>query len=220
MAAVSSLIQLKGVSFAYPGATTLLDKVDFSLEQGEKIGLVGATGCGKSTLLHIIMGLLKPDRGEIRLFETLMTAERDFRQARKKMGFVFQNADDQLFSPTVIEDVAFGPLNLGYTVTEASALAREVLTDLNLQGCEDRITYTLSGGEKKLVSLATVLVMKPLVLLLDEPTTGLDKETVDRIVAILERLALSCVIVSHERDFLARVTNKVQQMDSKNCPIE
>ena len=217
MAAITPLIQLKGISFAYPGGDILLDNLDFSLDAGEKIGLMGATGSGKSTLLHIIMGLLKPDRGDIRLLGKAMTSEQDFRQARKKIGFVFQHADDQLFSPTVMEDVAFGPLNLGYGPTEAITLARQTLADLNLQGLENRITHTLSGGEKKLVSLATVLVMKPTVLLLDEPTTGLDKVTVDRIVAILDCLSSGCIIVSHEQDFLNRVTHQVRQLGSTGC---
>ena len=113
------------------------------------------------------------------------TKEADFKDVRAALGFVFQDADDQLFCPTVAEDIAFGPLNLGATQDQARKLVRETLETLGLSGFEDRVTYKLSGGEKKLVSLGTVLAMKPRMLLLDEPTTGLDEETVERIIKVL-----------------------------------
>jgi cobalt/nickel transport system ATP-binding protein len=128
------------------------------------------------------------------------------------MGFLFQNADDQLFSPTVLEDVAFGPLNLGKKPKEARDMSLEILRELKLEGFGDRVTHRLSGGEKKLVALATVLVMKPEVLLLDEPTTGLDEDTSIRIIDILNNLDISYVIVSHEYDFLARTTRHIYSM--------
>jgi cobalt/nickel transport system ATP-binding protein len=213
MVTAHPLIRLTGISFAYPGSKVIFDNLDFALCQGEKIGLVGANGCGKSTLLHLIMGLLKPTRGEIEIFGEPVRSERHFKKVRTKLGFVFQNADDQLFSPTVLEDVAFGPLNQGYSPGQALTMARRTLADLQLDGFEDRITYKLSGGEKKLVSLATVLVMKPQVLMLDEPTTGLDEDTVGRITAILEGLDLSSIIVTHEQAFFNRVTTKVYRLD-------
>ena len=129
------------------------------------------------------------------------------------MGFVFQDADDQLFCPTVAEDVAFGPLNLGASHTEARAVVRETLDLLGLNGFENRITYKLSGGEKKLVSLATVLSMKPKMLLLDEPTTGLDEETTERLVGILNQSDLPYLIISHDREFLHRTTDHLYRID-------
>ena len=150
-----------------------------------------------------------------------MKNEKDFKQARRRLGFVFQNADDQLFSPTVIEDVAFGLLNMGKTPEQALDLSGKMLKSLNLEGFEDRITYKLSGGEKKLVSLATVLVMEPEVLLLDEPTTGLDEQTVERIIAVLNDLDIGYIVVSHEFDFLTQTTRNVFAMKngqiSYNC---
>ncbi len=207
------ILQVKGVTFGYPGKKDLvLDGLDFSLCRGDKVGLVGPNGSGKSTLLHLVMGLLPPAHGEIHLFQKKIETEEDFRAARKKTGFLFQNADDQLFSPTVLEDVAFGPLNLGKSVEEAREMSLAMLDSIGLGAFADRITYKLSGGEKKLVSLATVLVMEPQLLILDEPTTGLDPETMAHIIDILNRLDISFLVVSHQYGFLSRVTSDIYRM--------
>jgi cobalt/nickel transport system ATP-binding protein len=205
-------IELENVAFSYPGGKTVLDGVDFQLRTGEKVGLIGPNGSGKSTLLYLLMGLQKPTDGVIRLFGRPVRTETEFQQARRRFGLLFQNADDQLFSPTVIEDVAFGPLNLGVPPAQARQKAKEALEKLDLSGFEDRITYLLSGGEKKLVALATILVMAPEVLLLDEPTTGLDEATCQRIIDILNNMSISTIIVSHEYDFLARTTRQIFSM--------
>ena len=136
------------------------------------------------------------------------------------MGLLFQNADDQLFSPTVLEDVAFGPLNMGMKAKEARRLSMATLEELNLKGFEDRITCKLSGGEKRLVALATVLVMEPQVLLLDEPTSGLDEATRERIISILNSLKISYIIVSHEYDFLTRTTQSMYGMEQSTIAYE
>ena len=200
------IIEINNLGFSYPDGKIVLDDLSFSLHDGQKAGLIGHNGSGKTTLLHIIMGLLPPTSGSLKIFDREMLSEKDFRKARRKVGFVFQNPDDQLFSPTVLEDVAFGPLNLGKSPKEARKIALETLERLDLRGFENRISYKLSGGEKKLASIATVLAMEPDVLLLDEPTTGLDEFTYERIVEILNGLDKSFLIVSHEYDFLARTT--------------
>jgi cobalt/nickel transport system ATP-binding protein len=138
--------------------------------------------------------------------------EKDFREVRQRIGLLFQDADDQLFSPTVLEDVAFGPLNLGKSRDEAKAIALRTLESLGLGGFEERITHKLSGGEKRLVSLATVLAMEPDVLLLDEPTTGLDETTERRLVEILQGIDLSFIVVSHNMDFLMKTTEFISYM--------
>ena len=203
------MLDLQNISYAYPNHGRVLENLQFRLREGEKVGLIGPNGSGKSTFLHIVMGLLHPDSGTIRILGQPIQTEQDFRKVRQKVGFLFQNADDQLFSPTVLEDVAFGPLNLGKTPQEAKEISLKTLEALNLKGFEDRITYKLSGGEKKLVSLATVLVMEPRVLLLDEPTTGLDETTNERIISILNDLDISMVIVSHEYEFLTQTTQDI-----------
>ena len=203
------VIEMRDIGFQYPSGRNVLEHIDFKLEPGEKIGFIGPNGSGKSTFLHLIMGLLKPSTGEIRLFGKSARKEADFRSSRQRIGILFQHADDQLFSPTVLEDVAFGPLNQGYPPAEARAMALKTLDELDLRGFEDRVTYRLSGGEKKLVALATVLVMAPDVLLLDEPTTGLDETTIIRITDILNSLEIGYIIVSHEYDFLALTTRLI-----------
>ena len=182
------MIDLKDISFGYPGGTLVLDQLNLSLRAGDRTGLMGANGSGKTTLFHIIMGLLKPSAGSIEIFGKPVRAEKDFEEVRQRVGLLFQDADDQLFSPTVLEDVAFGPLNLGKSKEEAKTIAQQTLMSLGLTGFEDRVTHKLSGGEKRLVSLATVLAMEPEVLLLDEPTTGLDQATEKRLIEILKGL--------------------------------
>lgn len=206
------VLKLEDICFSYPGGRKVLDHLEFSLGRGEKVGVIGPNGSGKSTLLHIIMGLLRPESGNLKVLGIQPNAEKDFRAVRQKVGLVFQNADDQLFSPTVLEDVAFGPLNLGKTPDEARRLSLEVLKELELDGFEDRITHNLSGGEKKLVALATVLVMEPEILFLDEPSTGLDESTRERLLQILNGLDITYVIVSHEYDYLARATRTIYTM--------
>ncbi len=208
------IVQVQDLGFAYPGRQDrVLDKLAFSLCSDDKVGLVGPNGSGKSTLLHLLMGLLPLKEGEITLFKKRIVVEEDFREARKKIGFLFQNADDQLFSPTVLEDVAFGLLNLGKSPKEAREQSLAMLTSLGLSDFADRVTYKLSGGEKKLVSLATVLVMDPELLILDEPTTGLDPATLEKIISILNNLDISFLVVSHQYDFLARITTDIYRMD-------
>ena len=206
------VIRLTDISFAYPDGPPVLDRLDFSVGRGERIGLVGPNGSGKTTLFHVIMGLIRPASGRIRIFGRHMETEKDFREARRKVGFVFQNPDDQLFCPSVLEDVAFGPLNLGRSPEEAVQSARKALVMLGISDFENRVSHRLSHGEKKLVALACVLVMEPEVIILDEPTAGLDRSTRDRLVEILSGLELTCVAASHEMDFLDRITGAIYGM--------
>ncbi len=210
------LFNLKGVSFSYNGKNEILDDVDFVLQKGEKIGLIGDNGSGKTTLMQIIVGIIKPTAGYLKLFDQVINGDNDFINIRKKVGLLFQNSDDQLFCPTVIEDVAFGPLNLGLTPQQAKDRALDTLNELKLVDLKDRITHQLSGGEKKLVALATILAMKPEVLLLDEPTSGLDSITKKRLARILGELDISYIMVSHEYDFLFENTDRIYVMNEGN----
>ncbi|WP_319778343.1 ABC transporter ATP-binding protein [Maridesulfovibrio sp.] len=202
----SAIFSLHDVSFSYPG-NDVLKNVDFALKPGQKIALTGHNGSGKTTLLHIIMGLIKPQAGQVHYMGRKMDSEKDFRELRRGVGLLFQQADDQLFCPTVLEDVAFGPLNLGKSPEEARKTAEYTLCTLGLSGYEDRVSYRLSGGEKKLVSLATVLAMEPKALVLDEPTNDLDPTMRERLIEILNSLAVPMLVVSHDLDFLVRVTD-------------
>ncbi|MBE0584343.1 MAG: ABC transporter ATP-binding protein [Desulfofustis sp.] len=199
----SPLIELQAVSFAYPDGAPILDQVDLALAAHQRIGLIGANGSGKTTLFNLIMGLIKPTTGRICFRGLPVVTEDEFKNLRREVGLLFQDADDQLFSPTVLEDIAFGPLNLGASTDEARNRALHTLAELGLSHLEQRITHQLSGGEKKLVALATILVMKPVALLLDEPTNNLDPATRDRLIDILAGLDLAAIIISHDYDFLA-----------------
>jgi cobalt/nickel transport system ATP-binding protein len=207
------IINLTDIFFSYNSSTNVLDGLNLRFSRNEKIGLMGPNGSGKTTLFHIIMGLLKPVSGKIEIFGKTTKEEKDFIDVRRKIGLLFQDADDQLFSPTVLEDVAFGPLNLGKSKDEAIDIARKTLDFLGLSGFEDRFTYKLSGGEKRLVSLATVLAMEPQILLLDEPTTGLDEKTKTKIKKALSELDLSYILISHEFDLLSEITDSIYTMD-------
>jgi cobalt/nickel transport system ATP-binding protein len=209
----SLILNLSKIRYGYPGGPLVLNDLDFRLHAGDRIGLVAPNGSGKTTLFHIIMGLLKPLSGAVEAFGVVRETEADFIEVRRRIGLLFQDADDQLFSPTVLDDVAFGPLNLGKSREEALTIARNTLDFLGLNDFENRVTYKLSGGEKRLVSLATVLAMEPEVLLLDEPSTGLDSSTKDKLIDILNGLGLSFVLISHEFDFLSKTTGHIYTMD-------
>ncbi|MCF8055026.1 MAG: energy-coupling factor ABC transporter ATP-binding protein [Desulfocapsa sp.] len=209
------LLELRDISYSYPDHDSpLLEGINFSIHK-ERIGLIGPNGSGKTTLFQIIMGLLKADTGEILLEGKKMETEKDFQQIRRRLGLLFQNSDDQLFSPTVLEDVAFGPLNIGATPAEARNTSISTLKQLGLEGFEERITHKLSGGEKKIVALATILAMHPQLLLLDEPSNNLDPETRERLITILRGLNQVHIIISHDLDFLASTCTQLYAIEKK-----
>ncbi len=215
MTTLPPLLELRNISYSSPGQSSpLLEGVNFILREG-RIGLIGPNGSGKTTLFQIIMGLLKADAGEILLQGKVMEQEKDFRKLRRKLGFLFQDSDDQLFSPTVLEDVAFGPLNLGASPEEAQKISISTLEHLGLKGFEERITHRLSGGEKKLVALATILSMQPKLLLLDEPSNNLDPTTRERLIKILRGLDQAHIIISHDLDFLASTCTQLYAIQDR-----
>ncbi|MGB2782500.1 MAG: ABC transporter ATP-binding protein [Atribacterota bacterium] len=210
-----AVIKITDLSFAYPSRDYVFKKFNFNFLKEERIGLVGSNGSGKTTLFHLIMGLLHPAEGKIEIFGKERKTENEFVEVRERIGLVFQDPDDQLFSPTVAEDIAFGPLNLRKNHQEIKKILKEILETLGLAGFEDRITYNLSYGEKRLVSLATVWAMQPEILLLDEPTIWLDEGTIEKIVQILNRSPhLSYIIISHDKKFLEETTNSICFLDN------
>ena len=210
---MAPLLETENIHFGYHGFEPCLNGVSFELNEGERLGLVGPNGAGKSTLLHVLVGLNKPIEGRIGAFGRDYQNEDDFKLLRRRVGLVFQDPDDQLFCPTVAEDVAFGLLNLGYSKEDAMAIVDETLAALNLSEFRDRVTHKLSGGQKRLVSLATVLAMKPDILLLDEPTNALDEKTRLRLIEILVSLPQAMIIVSHDRAFRENVVTRTILME-------
>ena len=211
----SPIIKLEKISFTYPGSTVkVLDDLDLEVYAKDRMGMMAPNGSGKTTLFHTIMGLCRPDSGKIEIFGKPVSTEKDFQAVRSKIGLMFQDADDQLFCPTVVDDVAFGPLNLGLSQDKARQRAQKILSNLGISHLETSITHRLSGGQKRLVALASVLAMEPRVLLLDEPTAGLDNAVKETLVKILNTLNIALVVISHEFNFLTSITDRVFSMEN------
>ncbi len=207
------MIEIRDLHFGYSHGRKIFDGLNFSIEKGDRIGLAGTNGAGKTTLFYLIMGLLKSETGKISVFGRSREQEKDFLEVRQKIGLLFQDSEDQLFCPTVEEDIAFGPLNLGRTHSETREIVTETCKRLGLAGFEKKITHRLSGGEKRLVALATVVAMNPECYLFDEPTTGLDEETSERFLQYLKEHADTYIIISHDKEFLHRATDTIYRLE-------
>ncbi len=215
------LVRLNDVTFAYAEHLPVLCGCSFTLRSGEKVGLIGPNGSGKTTLLALMVGLLFPTAGTVEVLGKVRRRAADFDEILGRVGLLFQDSDDQLFCPTVAEDVAFGPFNQGKTRDEVRRIVRRTLDSLGLAGMENRITYRLSGGEKRMVALAAVLAMEPDVLLLDEPTAGLDERAVKRVRDAVLRLPQAMLIVSHDRAFLeSTVDRMVELREGRIVPVD
>jgi cobalt/nickel transport system ATP-binding protein len=196
---VPPLIEVRGLRYRYPDGTEALRGVDFRLDPGETVILLGANGSGKTTFVLHLNGLLEGD-GEIAVCGMRVEKE-NLREIRRRVGLVFQDADEQLFLSTVLEDVAFGPMNMGGTAEEAGAVARAALARVGMEAAAGKAPYHLSAGEKRRVALAGVLVMRPEVLVLDEPTTSLDPPGQRELLDLLAGLPESKVITTHDTGF-------------------
>lgn len=191
-------IALDDVHYAYPGDEPIaLAGVSLHVRSGERVALLGANGAGKSTLLLHLNGLLTPRRGSVTV-DGLPVDDAHARDVRRRVGLVFQEPDDQLFLPSLLEDVAFGPLNDGASTERAVDMARQQLRALGLEHAADRAAHHLSGGEKRLASLATVLVSHPLILALDEPTAGLDARARRHVVDLLRDRTETLIVATHD----------------------
>ncbi|CAK7058443.1 MAG: Nickel import ATP-binding protein NikO [Desulfovibrio sp.] len=203
----TAVLALEDITFSYEGRPPLFEGLSFSLRRNERVGLHGPNGSGKTTLLRLIMGLETPQKGRVLFHGSPVNDGASLHRLRCGVGFVLQNSDDQLFSPTVLEDVAFGPLNLGMNRHEARNRAVETLESLGLSAFAERQTHRLSGGEKKMVAIASVLSMHPEALLLDEPTAFLDDDSRDKIVEVLRAQTIARIVVSHDKAFLEQVSD-------------
>lgn len=193
-----SFLSVRGLKYDYPDGTTALRGVDFSLEAGERVAVVGSNGSGKSTLLLHLSGCIPVAAGEIFLNEEAVGNKSDM--LRKRVGMIFQNPDDQLFMPSVAEDVAFGPLAAGEGRERAERLALAVLEDFGIAHLANRAPHRLSGGEKRMVAICGILVMNPELVLLDEPSSSLDPASRARLIDALERMDRSMMIATHDID--------------------
>ncbi len=200
-------IELENVSFAYNTGDPVINDLTLTIEQGESVGIIGANGAGKSTLLQLLVGLLIPQQGRIVVGHTPLTPK-TLSWIRERIGLVFQDPDDQLFMPTIAEDVAFGPRNRGLDEQTVSQLVKNALAIVGLSDLADRPPYKLSGGEKKAASLATVLAMEPDVLVLDEPTASLDPRARRQVINLLKQFEHTRLITSHDLDLILDVCDR------------
>ena len=217
-------IALENVSFTYqegtPLASTALSDVSLTIEDGSYTALIGHTGSGKSTILQLLNGLLVPSQGSVRVFDTFITStskNKDIRQIRKRVGLVFQFAENQIFEETVLKDVAFGPKNFGVSEEDAEKIAREKLALVGIdESLFDRSPFELSGGQMRRVAIAGILAMEPAILVLDEPTAGLDPLGRKELMNLFKKLhqsGMTIVLVTHLMDDVAEYANQVYVME-------
>ncbi|MDY9922208.1 ATP-binding cassette domain-containing protein [Methanobacterium sp.] len=208
-----NVLETKNVSYKYPDGTPALRDVNFSASKGEIVALLGPNGAGKSTLFLHFNGILRPSSGQVMVENTPLNYDKkSIRQVRQKVGIVFQNPDDQLFAPTVAEDVAFGPLNMGLHPDEVEKRVAESLKRVGMEGFEKKPPHHLSGGQKKRVAIAGILAMRPEIMVLDEPTSGLDPKGASQILHILHHLhqeGMTIVISTHDVDLVPLYASQV-----------
>ena len=201
------MISFSDVSFSYEKSRSILEHISFKIDEGEAVGLIGANGAGKSTLMKILLGLLKAE-GTVTVGGKEV-CEKNLKEIRKTLGFVFQNSDNQMFMPTVLEDIIFGLVNYGMRKDEAEVKADKILENLNIKDLKSRHNHTLSGGEKRMAAIATVLAMEPKVLLMDEPTSTLDPYNRRQVINIVNALPQTKIITSHDLDMILDTCSRV-----------
>jgi cobalt/nickel transport system ATP-binding protein len=211
-----ALLELKNITLKR-GNKTLLRNFNLSLHRGEKVIIAGPNGVGKTTLAEAILGF-NPFEGEIFFEGKPVREEKDFKYLRTKVGYIFQNPDDQLFMPTVREELAFAPQNLGLPQEEIEKRINRVLELLNIKHLKDRTTFNLSFGEKRLVSIGCVLTMEPEILLMDEPSNGLDLKNWKRVRDFLQTTEKAVILITHDKELIQSLRWKVIYLT--NLPLE
>jgi cobalt/nickel transport system ATP-binding protein len=204
------IVEVDCITHVYPDMTKVqICGLDFVVNRGERVSILGANGCGKTTLLKHLLGVLVPKNGSVQVFG--LDPGKEYSKIRERIGVVMQDVDEQILGPTVFDDILFGPLNYGIGRIRAEELAREVIERLNIESIQSKIVHYLSGGEKKKVALAGALVMKPDLLILDEPFTGLDPSSRRDLIKILNEMnqekGITFIMTLHEVDLVPEVTD-------------
>lgn len=195
------IVEVKNLEFSYPDSTSALRGISFEIRHGESVAIVGANGAGKSTLLLHLNGYLTPTVGQVRIGDFPLTRD-TVQEVRRTVGMVFQDPDDQLFMSTVYDDVAFGPLNLGFPVSEVDIRVEKALATVGMTDLRERPPHRLSSGQKRRVAIATVLSMSPDILVMDEPTAGLDPQARRQLINLLHTFKHSKIFASHDLDMV------------------
>jgi cobalt/nickel transport system ATP-binding protein len=208
---MQELITVENLSFSYPDGQQALTDVSLGIYRGDSVAIVGPNGAGKSTLVLHFNGILRSN-GHIKLLGKVVD-DNNLRWVRSRVGLVFQNPDDQLFSPTVFDDVAFGPMNMGYSEAEVEQAVKMALEMVGMAGFEKRSPHHLSVGEKKRIAMATVLSMSPEVLVIDEPTSNLDPRGKWDIIEVLKGLSVTKIVVSHDLEMVGALCHRMVIID-------
>ncbi|KPK25271.1 MAG: cobalt ABC transporter ATP-binding protein [Desulfobacterales bacterium SG8_35_2] len=201
------IVEVRNLEFTYPDSTQALQGLSFKIRHGESVAIVGANGAGKSTLLLHLNGYLTPTAGQVRIGDFPLTKE-TLQEVRRTVGMVFQDPDDQLFMSTVYDDVAFGPLNLGFPLAEVAIRVLKALETVGMAHLKDRPPHRLSSGQKRRVAIATVLSMSPDILVMDEPSAGLDPRARRQLIELLKTFKHSKIIATHDLDMVLDICER------------
>lgn len=206
-------LSTENLSFTYPDGTQALKNINIEIEKGEKVAIIGPNGAGKSTLFSHFNGLTEPTSGCVKIEDKPISFEKDeLLKVRQKVGIVFQDPNDQLFAPTVKEDIAFGPMNLGLSYDEVEKRVEYALKMVGMENYEDKTPHHLSGGQQKRIAIAGIIAMKPELMILDEPTAGLDPDGVEKVLNIMNQLnkeGMTLIISSHDIDMISKYADKI-----------
>lgn len=206
-------LSTENLSFTYPDGTQALKNINIEIEKGEKVAIIGPNGAGKSTLFSHFNGLTEPTSGCVKIESKAISFEKDeLLKVRQKVGIVFQDPNDQLFAPTVKEDIAFGPMNLGLSYGEVEKRVEDALKMVGMENYEDKTPHHLSGGQQKRIAIAGIIAMKPEIMILDEPTAGLDPDGVEKVLNIMNQLnkeGMTLIISSHDIDMISKYADKI-----------
>lgn len=206
-------LSTENLSFTYPDGTQALKNINIEIEKGEKVAIIGPNGAGKSTLFSHFNGLTEPTSGCVKIEGKAISFEKDeLLKVRQKVGIVFQDPNDQLFAPTVKEDIAFGPMNLGLSYDEVEKRVEDALKMVGMENYEDKTPHHLSGGQQKRIAIAGIIAMKPEIMILDEPTAGLDPDGVEKVLNIMNQLneeGMTLIISSHDIDMISKYADKI-----------
>jgi len=205
------IISIENLSYTYPDGTKALDTISLRAREGECIGVIGPNGAGKSTLLLHLNGILRGP-GAVRIYDKNISDD-NLRDIRESVGVVFQDPEDQLFMPTVEDDVAFGPINLGYNEEKVNLSVEEALQNVDMLSAKRRVSHHLSFGEKKRIAIATILSMKPKIIALDEPTSNLDPKGRSEIIETLTKFNRTKIIATHDLDMVFEICDRVIMID-------
>lgn len=202
------VVNLENITYRYPDKFKAIEDLSFSVKEGEKIGLIGANGAGKSTILKLLTGLFISEEGKISI-DSIELNKNNLKEIRRKIGFIFQDSDSQLFMNTVYDDIAFGLRSMGMSEEKVSEKVDKILKKLSIECLKDKSIYKLSGGQKRIISIAGILVMKPEIIIMDEPTCALDPKYRRIFINILKDLQQTQIIATHDLDMIMDTCSRV-----------